>query len=46
MLEGKTGFLGPGADEDALAPRMAELLEDPRQTARMAQQAVRWSRID
>lgn len=29
MLEGKTGFLVPERDEDALARRMAELLEDP-----------------
>ena len=29
MLEGKTGFLVPERDEDALARRLAELLEDP-----------------
>jgi colanic acid/amylovoran biosynthesis glycosyltransferase len=35
MLEGKTGFLVPERDEDALARRMAELLEDPVRRHRM-----------
>jgi len=35
MLEGKTGFLVPERDEDALARRMAELLEDPVRRLRM-----------
>jgi glycosyltransferase involved in cell wall biosynthesis len=35
MLEGKTGFLVPERDEDALAQRMAELLEDPVRRHRM-----------
>ena len=35
MLEGKTGFLVPERDEDALARRMAELLEDPERRHRM-----------
>jgi glycosyltransferase involved in cell wall biosynthesis len=35
MLEGETGFLVPERDEDALARRMAELLEDPVRRHRM-----------
>jgi glycosyltransferase involved in cell wall biosynthesis len=35
ILEGKTGFLVPERDEDALARRMAELLEDPVRRHRM-----------
>jgi colanic acid/amylovoran biosynthesis glycosyltransferase len=35
MLEGKTGFLVPERDEDTLARRMAELLEDPVKRHRM-----------
>jgi colanic acid/amylovoran biosynthesis glycosyltransferase len=35
MLDGKTGFLVPERDEDALAQRMAELLEDPVRRHRM-----------
>jgi colanic acid/amylovoran biosynthesis glycosyltransferase len=35
LLEGKTGFLVPERDEDALARRMAELLEDPVRRLRM-----------
>jgi colanic acid/amylovoran biosynthesis glycosyltransferase len=35
MLEGKTGFLVPERDEDALARKMAELLEDPVRRQRM-----------
>jgi glycosyltransferase involved in cell wall biosynthesis len=35
MLEGKTGFLVPERDEDALARRMAELLDDPVRRHRM-----------
>jgi colanic acid/amylovoran biosynthesis glycosyltransferase len=35
MLEGKTGFLVPERDENALARRMAELLEDPVRRHRM-----------
>jgi glycosyltransferase involved in cell wall biosynthesis len=35
MLEGKTGFLVPERDADALARRMAELLEDPVRRHRM-----------
>jgi glycosyltransferase involved in cell wall biosynthesis len=35
MLEGETGFLVPERDEDALARRMAELLEDPLRRHRM-----------
>ena len=35
MLEGKTGFLVPERDADALALRMAELLEDPVRRHRM-----------
>src|SRR5882724_10503364 len=35
MLEGRTGFLVPERDEDALARRMAELLEDPVRRHRM-----------
>ena len=35
VLEGKTGFLVPERDEDALARRMAELLEDPVRRHRM-----------
>jgi glycosyltransferase involved in cell wall biosynthesis len=35
ILEGKTGFLVPERDEEALARRMAELLEDPVRRNRM-----------
>jgi glycosyltransferase involved in cell wall biosynthesis len=35
MLEGETGFLVPERDADALARRMAELLEDPVRRHRM-----------
>ena len=35
MLEGKTGFLVPERDEDALARSMAELLEDPARRHQM-----------
>jgi colanic acid/amylovoran biosynthesis glycosyltransferase len=35
MIEGKTGFLVPERDEDALARRMEELLEDPDRRHRM-----------
>jgi len=45
-LKERTGFLVPERDEDALARRMAELLEDPVRRTDGRRQAVRWSRID
>jgi glycosyltransferase involved in cell wall biosynthesis len=40
----ETGYLVPYGDVDALAERIAQLLESPEQRARMSQNALRWAR--
>jgi D-inositol-3-phosphate glycosyltransferase len=50
--DGKTGYLVPSSDDNALAQRMFELLSDPSQLLKMKEQAItransmfRWSHV-
>ncbi|HET7875392.1 MAG TPA: glycosyltransferase [Methylomirabilota bacterium] len=43
VQEGVTGYLVPEGDPAALAGRLARLLEDPPERARLGRQAVRWA---
>ena len=42
VLQGETGFVVGGRDEDALVDRMTELLADPGRAARMGDAGRRW----